>query len=530
MLVTARPSLAPGVCAAAAAPLTILLSFGLLGAWASESEVLSRLMGSSGAFGSLVVISGLVEMAFLTVMLCHIGTGREVPLAVLLGVATLPWTVGLLGTEVHVGRVVAALGELEASDARNTLALGVGEAMASRVLGAWVSAALLVGLSLGLALNRAGGEPPLVGSPRGHFTKMMFGVVAALALAAIALVGAMEAYQLFGLLTRLAQVPLAERTDLLAQAVDEVARLRPMRWGCMAVLGTLAVASLAWKARRTVRSEGGWVENGILLASVAALLVLDGHPLRSATERAHALGLGPVSLPTGFEALRTTQAYAPQPLAVLATPEGLAHAGGERLSWNTPTQALAATLSSGLQAPAQAGPGHTGLTPEPMLPLLADARLSGTAIQRLLEASTRAGARSVELVGQQPHTASPATLERFQAHFPFFSLLAARPGTLRLLLPSALSGSASLSWRARFVDGTRLQLSPAEGGGALTLSLNASPADVPEVLAGTLVGLEVSGDVSLKQLGAAADVLALAGASPVVMLDAGASGGPLQSR
>jgi hypothetical protein len=524
MLVTARPSLAPGVFAAAAAPLLIVLSSWLLVPWAGGSETLSRLIGASGAFGPLVIISGLVELAFLSMMLCHLSIGRVVPVTVLLGVATLPWTMGLLGTEVIVGRTVAALSTLEVSDARATLALGVGEAMASRVLGAWMSAALLGGLGLGLHLAWASGEVTLV-SRRGHAVGLLFGGLTAFALAAIAVVGVVEAYQLFELLTRLEQVPVAERMPLLVRAADEVARLQPVRWGSTGLLVALVLVSV-WKSRRAAQAERDWTESAILLAAVAALLVLDGHPLRSALQGGRAAGLVPVLLPEGFQPLRTTRTGKPHPLMARATPEGLRLASGLHLPWSTPARTLAGTFVTALHSADADAAAPLGINPEPQLSLLADTRLSGAALQRLIEASTHAGAHSVELVGHQPDAPRPTVMAGLERRFPFFALLAARPGALRLLLPSALPYATTPSWRARFDGKGLLHLSPAQGSGSLTLSLHATPAEVPEVLAGAFVGLELSRDVSLKQLGAAVEVLGLAGASPVVMLGSDAGRAP----
>jgi hypothetical protein len=519
MLVTARPSVAPGVIAAAAAPMTILLSSWVLVAWADGSEELSRVMGAAGSFAPLVVLSGLVELTFLTVMVCHLCTGRVVPLAVMLGMATLPWTVGLLGSEVIVGRMVARLGELAASDAHNALALGVAEAMASRLVGAWTSAALLLGLGLALALARSSVESSALFSHSGYAASLLLGVLVALTLAITALVGALEAHDLYAWLTRLAQSPLSERVSLLGDAADAAGRLRPVRQAGVALLSGLGLMLLAWKLRRGVQQVRGWMGSAFLVAAVAALLMLDGHPLRAAFEGARAAGLGHTAFPAGFEALPTSQVSTPRPHAALATPEGLTPPRGAPFPWSTPAAVLGRSLSSALRAPLREATSPVGITPEPALPLLADARLSGLAVRRLIEASAHAGARSVEFVGQHPEAASPATLSRLEARSPLFALLAAQSGTLRLLLPSALSGPVTVSWRARFEGSALLHLSPVGGGSPLVLSLQASPAEVPEELAGTLVGLELSEDLSLGQLGAAANVLGLAGASPVVLLD-----------
>jgi hypothetical protein len=415
--------------------------------------------------------------------------------------------------------VVTALAGLDTPDARNALALGVGEAMAARTLGAWVSAALLLGLGLGLAMAGASAELPFRASPQGSTASLMFGVVVAVVLAAIALVGALEAHRFFELLTGLPQAPIADRAHLLSQAADDVMRLRPIRQACQALLVTLGGVLLVWQTRRSMNPARGWMGSAFLAAAVAALLMLDSHPMRFAEQGARTAGLGAPSLPANFEPLHMPEVSRPRPLAALVTVEGLTAKAGARIAWSAPTKALADSLSSSLPPSALQAPRPSGVSPEPVLPLLADSRLPGTILRRIIEASALAGARAVELVGQHPTAASPATMARLEAQQPFFSLLAAREGTLQLLLPTALSTRVTFSWYARFDRAGGLLLSPVQGGEALTVSLDASLAEVPEVLAGTFVGLELPEHISLKELGAAARVLELSGASPVVVLD-----------
>ncbi len=519
MLVTARPSFPPGVVAAATAPIAVLFASALLVAWSGGPEEVSRITHASGPFASLVMLSGLVELAFLTVMVCHTGSGRMVPLAVMLGMATLPWTVGLLGSEAIVSRTVTALGELEAPDARSALALGVGQAMASRMLGAWMSTALLVGLGLGLAIAGASSNAPWLPTPRGRTASLMFGVVVAFVLAALSLAGALEAHALFEGLSRVVRTPVTEQINLLSTAAQEMSNLSPIRKTCEVLLAGLGAVLLIWQVRRAAPPAQGWMGSAFLVAAVAALLVLDGHPLRLAEQSARAAGLSAPTLPSDFQTLSTLRASTPRPLAALVTLEGVVPSTGPRLPWSAPARTLAEALSSSLHSTALGQPALSGATPEPVLPLLADARLSGSAMRQLLRASSLAGARSVVLMGQQPHAAPPAMLEWFESRRPLFSLLAARVGMLQLLLPSALPQARELSWRARMEPQGQLHLSSTQGSGTLTLSLQAAPAEIPEVLAGTFVGLEVSDTTSLSQLSAAVDVLELAGAAPVAVLD-----------
>lgn len=308
MLVPAKPSLGPGLLAGAVAPATVLFATVLLSTWVGTGGF-TVLTEAAGPFAALVLVTGLAEMAFLTLMLCQTGAGRPVPLAVMLGMATLPWTLGLLGTEVILGRALAALPQLDDVQARVALAAGTGRAMAPRMLGAWTSGVLLVSLAGGLVVARMG-LPVEERVRRARGGSLLLGSAVALALAVVAGVGALEAHQLFELLTRLARAPVAERTLLLEDGLAGVMRLRPLRWGGMGVLGVLALALLRWKARGGARQTLEWVGSAAMLAAVGALLILDAHPLRFATQGARAAGLERLVQPLGFDGSR-----APGPVA-----------------------------------------------------------------------------------------------------------------------------------------------------------------------------------------------------------------------
>ena len=112
--------------------------------------------------------------------------------------------------------------------------------------------------------------------------------------------------------------------------------LRPIRLSCLALLTTLGGVLLVWQARRASRPAQGWMGSAFLMAAVAALLMLDRHPLRSAEQCARASGLGAPSMPSNFQPLATLRASTPRPLPALAAEEGLLPATGPRLSWSAP--------------------------------------------------------------------------------------------------------------------------------------------------------------------------------------------------
>lgn len=291
MLVPVRPHVAPGLFAVAlAVPTTVCVLGGTLPALLGSPAGLLSVVTSAGPFSVLLVVTLVVEVPLLTVAAGSTLLGRTVPLAVMVGMATVPWTLGLLGTEVLLERMQAALPLVSATDAGNALTAGLGKAMAPRLLGAWTSAVLLGALSVALAMARyntaRGGQDPTRRS-------LLLASLVSAALAGVAVVGTLEAHQLFTLLARLSRAPGALRPDLMAEGMAQAARLRTVRWACVSCLLVLGFSWLmtyrAREARRTRALE--WVGGLVLTAAVAVLLVLDAHPLHTT--------LGPERITTG---------------------------------------------------------------------------------------------------------------------------------------------------------------------------------------------------------------------------------------
>ncbi|MFP2911039.1 hypothetical protein ACLESD_39595, partial [Pyxidicoccus sp. 3LFB2] len=59
---------------------------------------LERILDAAGPFAVVVAVALLVELPLLVLALASTGMERRVPLAVMLGMATLPWMLGLMGT------------------------------------------------------------------------------------------------------------------------------------------------------------------------------------------------------------------------------------------------------------------------------------------------------------------------------------------------------------------------------------------------------------------------------------------------
>jgi hypothetical protein len=279
MLVPVRPHVAPGLFVALAVPATVCVLGGTLPALLGSPAGILSVVASAGPFAVLVGLALLVEVPLLTFAAGSTLLGRAVPLAVMVGMATVPWTLGLLGTEVLLERMQASLPLVAAGDAGMALTAGMGKAMAPRLLGAWTSAVLLGSLSVALGMARFSGRGLGPDTRQG----LLLGSLVSAALAGMAAVGTMEAHQLFTLLSRLSRAPGALRPDLMAEGMAQAARLRTVRWGCLSCLLVLGVTWLAtYRARETRRTRAlEWAGGLVLTVAVAVLLVLDAHPLHT---------------------------------------------------------------------------------------------------------------------------------------------------------------------------------------------------------------------------------------------------------
>ncbi|MBZ4375310.1 hypothetical protein [Corallococcus sp. AS-1-6] len=275
-----------------AVPATVCVLGGTLPVLLGSPATLMSVVSSAGGFSLLLGLALLVEVPLLMLAAGSTLLGRAVPLAVMVGMATVPWTLGLLGTEVSLERMQAALPMVSASatDAGLALTAGLGKAMAPRLLGAWTSAVLLGALSVALGVARLNTSRAVKDHTR---RSLLLGSLVSAALAGMAVVGTLEAHQLFTLLSRLSRAPGALRPDLMAEGMAQAARLRTVRWSCFSCLLVLGFAWLmTYRAAEARRARAlDWVGGLVLTAAVAVLLVLDAHPLHTT--------LGPERVTTG---------------------------------------------------------------------------------------------------------------------------------------------------------------------------------------------------------------------------------------
>nr|WP_141594430.1 MULTISPECIES: hypothetical protein [unclassified Myxococcus] len=284
MLVPLRLRLAPGLAVALAVPITVFVWCFTLGPLLEGMAGVSHAFQAAGPFAALVAMALALEVPLLSLALVGSGMERRVPLSAMLGLATLPWMLGLMGTEVLMDRVLVSLPRMDTVEAGLVLATSTGEAMAPRLLGAWTSTALLLGLALGLVLAHFGptGFREAAG-PRNRGLLLASGVSASLA--SVAMVGALEARHLLSFLTSLARIPDAERSELIATGLAMTANLRALRWTCTGVLAVLGLTLLmARRVGEDAHTPLGWSARLVPATAVAVLLVLDAQPVSSATE------------------------------------------------------------------------------------------------------------------------------------------------------------------------------------------------------------------------------------------------------
>ncbi len=299
MLVPAKLNPLPGLALAALPPVAVLgFSLAFL-SFVGGSAAVWRMTEAAGPYSLLMMGAVVGVTCMLSWLLCMGLSGRHAPLVALVGLATLPWFLGIAGTEEAVERVLAALPEVGGGNALAVLVAGTGEAMVARLLGAWTSAALLVGVAVGLVLLRE--QAALSGEDAGR----LLGAALGLVLGGIALLVALEAHQLFELLTSLATQAPETRAGLILSGTRKLTQLQELRSAALGALVVLALALVCWQLFLHPEAVGQWVGSMALVALAATVLMLDAHPLRLATQGARQANLANLLLeaPVRDEAL-----------------------------------------------------------------------------------------------------------------------------------------------------------------------------------------------------------------------------------
>ncbi|WNG33209.1 hypothetical protein F0U61_05955 [Archangium violaceum] len=250
-----------------------------------------RLADAAGPYSLLMAMGVLAVTLMLAALLGRSPSGRHVPLVVLMGLATLPWLLGIAGTQEAMEKVLAALPDAGSGNALTALVAGTGEAMVTRLLGAWMSAALLVCVAVGLVLLRA----PAV--RRGEDAGILLGAVLSLMLGGIALLVALEAHQLFELLTPLATRSPELQAGLITQGMEKLEWMQELRAASLGALAVLAATLIGWKFFLRPETVRRWMGNLLLVGLAALVLLLDALPMQLAARGVREAGVSRTLLP-----------------------------------------------------------------------------------------------------------------------------------------------------------------------------------------------------------------------------------------
>ncbi|MBW2276158.1 MAG: AgmX/PglI C-terminal domain-containing protein [Deltaproteobacteria bacterium] len=117
---------------------------------------LGRRLTEMGGWGPLVIVAAVVVTPLCSVFVCMSARGRRVPVVLVIGLAVVPWLLGIFGAYVGLVEVTAALVSVSPDMLGPMTAKGVSIAADARVLGAAVSGSLLCGLALAYGFGSLG--------------------------------------------------------------------------------------------------------------------------------------------------------------------------------------------------------------------------------------------------------------------------------------------------------------------------------------------------------------------------------------
>ncbi|HZI05357.1 MAG TPA: hypothetical protein VEZ71_15100, partial [Archangium sp.] len=413
--------------------------------------------------------------------------------------------------------------------------VGTGEALGARTLGAWTSAVLLGATALGLALTGLGARRPPPQVPTAPSAATLFTAAAlALAFSLLGVFAALSSGNLSEALQATGQLnPADTLAVVLAVTADRLLFLQRATTGALTAMVLLFVALSVSRLSHSKRQ--GAIPGLVVLAALLVLVpLLDGLPLRDAVQLARSLLPQESGRWAGVEPLTLPDSTTPQKPIGAVTPEGFISAGGTRTPWSAGEEALARALESGqgedteggsapnkfLRALAKKKGTRTGQGTRTFA-LIVDARLDGAQVRTLVEASLRAKASRLQLIGQGIAQPAPEAERVLESAHPLLPLVLRRTGAVNVELsrgaPDREEAQAA-RYTARLEGAEALRISPLEAPDSSRLvPLVPLPTNPPEGLgmqARVYLGLDEH--ASVRAIAAAASALGLAEAQLVL--------------
>jgi hypothetical protein len=383
--IPSKPSSGPAIAAAILPPLFAVLGLILMFGVVGGGEPL-RLFYEGGPFAYLTLGSAFACSVALALFLYFAARGAKVPIPLPIAIALFPWLVGLAGMRIGVAACAAAIVQVNPLDRATIAAAGFSEATADRLIGSWMSGALLAATAIGLGLgainlraperSSAGGAFALVAVPLLAVTVMLWLPVGSAAIAfGISAVGVALAFGLAG-----AGTGNDERTPHLAigaavasvlawmasgtfahsvathESFAAVAMVNPADKATILAAGLSALvqseaplaASRAWLAVAVVLlivhafRRSTWAREAVAGAAVAAVLAVaaffgDVWLTRTSSRELSPPEASAWATTPDFEPLIFWSDGEPEDPAAVATPAGLIPVGKAPIPWGSGT-------------------------------------------------------------------------------------------------------------------------------------------------------------------------------------------------
>jgi len=125
-----------------------------------DPDRMAQFVQEMGVWFYVVAGVGALSAVVCAVLMGLAARGKRIPAVITLFFAGLPWLAGLAGTTASIGVATAAVEYADPSSRAMMMAQGVAEASSAKLMGAWLSGALLSATGLGWAFAALGQKAP----------------------------------------------------------------------------------------------------------------------------------------------------------------------------------------------------------------------------------------------------------------------------------------------------------------------------------------------------------------------------------
>ena len=393
-------------------------------------------------------VSGVCALA-LVFVLFHQGSGHPTPLLLPVTVALVPWLVSVRRAHGLVTEGIDGASRYRPDNELSLLLEYTYKLLEMQLLGAWVTATLLVACVGGLVIRPVDGHRASsrgTPSPRSLRALEIVGLLLLGGVLFTRIVETRGLAQIFGAVAYSEQTKLAGDLEDGAWALRGITVLYPLALGALALsLGALGVRR---RASRPGDLAGLVAPVGLGLLMAGALWSA-GRPLDRMEQSIEAVSRPSPAL-ADLQLLPLGESRPINALEVIVTPGGLSGPGGTQVEWSAGEQALVEFLLSAHEDAERSRPVRTyrlnaiGAEDSRTLWLALDARLTTHQLRRLIDASIEAKLHGFDLLTKRDLDSQGDVSFHFRAvssEHPLLRRLGATmealPGTIRAYLPLA---------------------------------------------------------------------------------------------